>query len=179
MCQQTKKGKFLLLIAVLFIGCTHSTPSTLSKNENGEAAIQKKNCLDALSKFADTLKVDNVGSLNDTDKNKNNVLKCKLKDYRNEIKMQSAIVLIMLKFYNYNLKRGALHERAEIFSDMCNLTSQIIFEYAYLYYGKDRYYTEDLRVEDIIGLVKRHPLFLKDAQIKKQYDDTFKFDTKR
>ncbi|MDB4920745.1 MAG: cell well associated RhsD protein [Mucilaginibacter sp.] len=155
-------------------------PSELSKNGNSEIIIQKKNCLDALSKFADTLKVYKEGLLNDTNKEKNNVIKnCHLKDYRHEIKMQSAIVLIMLKFYNYDLKQGWAHERGAVLADMSNLTNQIIFEYAYLYYGKERYYTEDLYVEDVISFIKKNPVFLKNSQNKKQYDDSFKFNRKR
>jgi hypothetical protein len=169
-----KNAIITLLLSTLFIaGCNRSTPAKLTKTNN--EGFPKDNCLKTLSDFADTLKVDNVGLFAGSDKSKNDRLKdCDLKKYRKDFKMKSSIVLLVLKFYTYDLKQSWSHEKANDFANRSDLTAKIIFEYAYLYYGKEKYYAEDLNIEDIIYFIKKNAVFLKNPLIKKQYDDSYK-----
>jgi len=95
---------------------------------------------------------------------------CDLKTFRDNFQMKSAIVLIILKLYNNDRKYGNYGMLAQPIEGVSKSASKIIVEYAYLFYGKETYYSESLHLEDIMIFLKNNPSFLKVPQIKNEYD---------
>lgn len=167
MFHKSQSHLFFLVLSVFFVGCINSNHSS----KNSVATQTDSTCLINLIKFSDTLKLDTVQFLNYylSDK-KIGINGCDLKKYRTEFKMQSTIVLIILKLYNNNRARGNYDLLAQPIESISNSASKIIFEYAHLYYNKDIYYAEDLHIDYIMGYLKKNPTFLKIPQIKSEYD---------
>ncbi|HEY4198146.1 MAG TPA: hypothetical protein VGM63_21545 [Mucilaginibacter sp.] len=172
-------GLIFALFVFLTIGCKQTDNKHHSGNEN-KTEESDSNCLAKLLKFSNTLTLDTGKLLNFYFDDKVTGIKmCNLKVLRQNRQMQDAIVLIILKIFNNDRKAGFYGFYAQPIAAISKSASKIINEYGFLYYGKDEYFTESLRIDDVLYFVRKNPVFLKDPSINDQYKIALTWNVKK
>ncbi|MDQ8051441.1 MAG: hypothetical protein REI78_00375 [Pedobacter sp.] len=164
---KTVKATFYFLIITLFINCNNYG------DDKAKKYIKNDKCLNELYSFAKELRIDKTKYLNYYFNDQKQLDICDFKDFRGNLEFENSIVLILLKIYNYNLKNQFNHILASPISDISKFSSKLIYEFAYLYYGKDIYFEEKLLVDNIVQLIKRHSRYLKVKEIRDEYMESY------
>lgn len=144
---------------------------------NTKVASTQVDCKCKLLTFADTLSLDTNQLLNNYLNERHfNIKKCHLEKFRNNLDVQTSILLVMFKINDYYLRSGYKDALALPIKSISQSSFKLIEEFTYMVYKKDIPFPENLRTSDVKKIVLRDPRFLKNNKIKYLFDSSLKLE---
>jgi hypothetical protein len=153
-------------LLVILCSCSNNPKNKSFKEIDGDSLCMKK-----IVGFADTLKInpDNSKPLNKYFDGDINLDSCSLKKFRSDFKVKQAIILLICKINDFQIKRHYYDFQIYYLSGTNYTCAKVLNEYYYLLYKTENNFPEFLKSSDVFKLIDRDKRLFENPQIKDFY----------